>query len=70
MNKDRFEWPIAKIIAIIPGADGNVRASKVEMSGKTYLRPIDSLIPLEGMDISDRLPPGEDVAPSQRGQPE
>ena len=53
--KDRFEWPVGRIEELIPGTDGIVRAAKVSMQGRLYVRPIKSLIPLEGQDCPGQL---------------
>ena len=59
-SRDRQEWPIAHIRQLIPGADGVIRTARITMNGRSYIRPVKNLIPLEG--ISSSSPPSEDVA--------
>lgn len=48
-EKDRFAWPIARIMDLMPDADGHIRRAIVEVAGRTLERPVKSLIPLEGV---------------------
>ena len=47
----RAFWKLCKILEVIPGKDGNVRAAKVEVASvkgkKVFRRPLQHLIPLE-----------------------
>ncbi|EZA46580.1 hypothetical protein X777_00012, partial [Ooceraea biroi] len=40
------KWPLARVIAVHPGADGLVRVVSVRTSTSTYKRPITKLCPL------------------------
>jgi hypothetical protein len=44
---DRGEWPLGRVVETYPGADGFVRAVKVQSKSKEYIRPIHRLCPLE-----------------------
>ena len=43
----RGKWPLARILQVYPGKDGNVRVVDILVRGKTYRRPINVLVPLE-----------------------
>jgi len=43
----RLEWPMAKIVELIPGRDGNVRVARIKTSKGELIRPIQRLVPLE-----------------------
>ena len=43
----RGRWPLGRIQAVFPGADGYVRAVDVLVQGTTYRRPIVRICPLE-----------------------
>ena len=46
-NKKRQDWPIAKIIELIPGSDGNIRVAKIKTASGDFVRPLQRLYPLE-----------------------
>jgi len=46
-NKKRWQWPLAKIIELFPGKDGNVRVAKVKTAAGKLVRPLQRLFPLE-----------------------
>ncbi|GBN00346.1 hypothetical protein AVEN_270118-1 [Araneus ventricosus] len=52
-NSKRIYWPLAKVMKLIPGRDGRVRAVEVSMGGGAFLRPIQRLYSL-GVSGADR----------------
>jgi len=46
-DKRRLQWPLARIIELIPGRDGIVRTVRVKTHHGMLLRPIQRLYPLE-----------------------
>ncbi|GFT67849.1 uncharacterized protein TNCV_1087311 [Trichonephila clavipes] len=46
-SKKRINWPLAVIVELVPGRDGNVRAVKVKTHTGVFLRPIQRIFPLE-----------------------
>lgn len=46
-NKKRFEWPLGRIVDLIPGKDGKIRVVKVKTTTGTLTRPLQRLYPLE-----------------------
>lgn len=46
-NAKRLDWPIGRIVEILPGKDGPARLVKVQTSRGLMLRPIQRLFPLE-----------------------
>ncbi|MCG8432341.1 MAG: hypothetical protein MJA29_14380 [Candidatus Omnitrophica bacterium] len=42
----RGNWPLAKIMEVMPSGDGLVRSVKVKAKGKEFIRPITKLVPL------------------------
>ncbi len=42
----RALWPTGKVKAVIPGADGKVRAAEIQVKDRTYIRPVVRLIKL------------------------
>ena len=52
-NKKRCEWPLAKIIELIPGKDEKVRVAKVRTTGGILNRPLQRLYPLEVASAED-----------------
>ncbi|GFX05903.1 integrase catalytic domain-containing protein [Trichonephila clavipes] len=53
--KKRLQWPLARVIKLIPGKDGLVRTVKLKTQSCTLIRPIQSVFPLEvrGNDITN-----------------
>jgi len=46
-DKRRLQWPLARIVELIPGRDGVVRTTRVKALHGILLRPIQRLFPLE-----------------------
>jgi len=46
-NKKRWEWPIARILELIPGRDGHVRVAKLKTSSGILTRPIQRIYSME-----------------------
>jgi hypothetical protein len=47
-NVKRVNWPLARVIQLLPGRDDTVRVVKVKLaSGKEVLRPVQRIYPLE-----------------------
>ena len=42
----RASWPLARVIEVLPGDDGRVRAVRVDSGGRVYARPVAKLIRL------------------------
>ncbi|GFU32402.1 DUF5641 domain-containing protein [Nephila pilipes] len=45
--KKRLQWPLARVIKLIPGKDGLVRTVKRRTQSCTLIRPIQRVFPLE-----------------------
>ncbi|GFX67811.1 integrase catalytic domain-containing protein [Trichonephila clavipes] len=45
--KKRLQWPLARVIKLIPGKDGLVRTVKLKTQSCTLIRPIQRVFPLE-----------------------
>jgi len=45
-NKKRFQWPLGKILEIIPGKDDKVRVARVKTATGILLRPVQRLYSL------------------------
>lgn len=46
-DRRRLQWPLARIIELIPGRDGVVGTAKVKTQNGILLRPVQRLFPLE-----------------------
>ena len=46
-DSPRAHWPLARILEVYIGKDGNIRSAKIQVSDKSYVRPIVKLCPLE-----------------------
>ena len=46
-DSPRAHWPLARILEVYKGKDGNIRSAKIQVSDKSYVRPIVKLCPLE-----------------------
>jgi len=46
-DSPRAHWPLARIVEVYKGVDGNVRSAKIQVSDRNYVRPIVKLCPLE-----------------------
>ncbi|GFU50668.1 integrase catalytic domain-containing protein [Trichonephila clavipes] len=53
--KKRLQWPLARVIKLIPGKDGLVRTVKLKTQSRTLIRPIQRMFPFEvsGNDITN-----------------
>lgn len=40
----RALWPVGKVSATVPGADGKIRTAEVQVQGRKYIRPVSKLI--------------------------
>ncbi|GBL92775.1 hypothetical protein AVEN_161746-1 [Araneus ventricosus] len=45
--KKRLQWPLARVIVLIPGKDGLVRTVKLKTQSSTLIHPIQRVFPLE-----------------------
>ncbi|GFT32057.1 uncharacterized protein TNCV_3468811 [Trichonephila clavipes] len=52
-NKKRLSWPIAKIIELIPGRDGEIRTVRLKIQHGTVIRPVQRIFPLEVQAIAN-----------------
>ncbi|GFS92566.1 DUF5641 domain-containing protein [Trichonephila clavipes] len=52
-NKKRLSWPIAKIIELIPGRDGEIRTVRLKTQHGTVIRPVQRIFPLEVQAIAN-----------------
>jgi len=55
-NKRRWEWPMARIVELLPGKDGHVRVAKVKTAVGILTRPIQHLNALEVSSPEDKPP--------------
>jgi len=46
-DKKRLQWPLAKVVELIPGRDGLVRVAKLKTQHGVLVRPLQRLYPLE-----------------------
>lgn len=46
-NKKRYEWPLGRIVELIPGKDDKVRVARVKTRQGIFTRPLQRLYPLE-----------------------
>ncbi|GFT21338.1 integrase catalytic domain-containing protein [Trichonephila clavipes] len=55
--KKRLQWPLARVIELIPGKDGLVRTVRVKTQHSILVRPIQRIFPLEvsGSDFQELL---------------
>lgn len=42
----RAQWPIGRVVKLIPSADGHVRSAQVQVNDRLYLRPVAKLVRL------------------------
>ncbi|GFT01922.1 DUF5641 domain-containing protein [Trichonephila clavipes] len=52
-NKKRLSWPIAKIIELIPGRDGEIRTVRLKTQHGAVIRPVQRIFPLEVQAIAN-----------------
>jgi len=46
-NKKRIQWPMARILKLIPVKDGNIRVAQVQTANGILTRPLQRLFPME-----------------------
>ena len=46
-TEKRFNWPVARVLELIRGRDGNTRVVKLKTSSGMLTRPVQKLHPLE-----------------------
>ncbi|CAG7815247.1 unnamed protein product, partial [Allacma fusca] len=46
-NQRRLNWPLGKVLELIPGPDGNVRVVRVQTASGEILRPVQRIYPSE-----------------------
>ncbi|GFR15602.1 protein LTV1 [Trichonephila clavata] len=46
-NKKRLYWPLAEVLELLPGRDGNIRTMKLKCGNAEMIRPVQRLFPLE-----------------------
>lgn len=48
-------WPVGKVTATYPGADGRIRIAAIKVNDQTYVRPVARLVQLPNLkdDIED-----------------
>ncbi|GFS69119.1 DUF5641 domain-containing protein [Trichonephila clavipes] len=51
--KKRLSWPIAKVIELIPGRDGEIRTVRLKTQLGTVIRPVQRIFPLEVQAIAN-----------------
>ena len=52
-HASRGRWPLARVLETYTGKDGLIRSVKIQMKGRTFVRPIVKLYPLELSDSKD-----------------
>ncbi|GFQ80305.1 DUF5641 domain-containing protein [Trichonephila clavata] len=52
-NKKRLSWPIAKIIELIPGRDGEIRTVRLKTHYGTVIYPVQRIFRLEVQSIAN-----------------
>lgn len=55
MNTSPSDWPLARIIEVLPGKDGVVRVVKLKTTSGTYVRPANRLIPITNLDEDNQI---------------
>ncbi|XP_029688155.1 uncharacterized protein [Takifugu rubripes] len=53
----RALWPVGKVTATYPGADGRIRTAAIEVKDRTYIRPVAHLIQLPKLEDRATDPP-------------
>ncbi|GFS86036.1 DUF5641 domain-containing protein [Nephila pilipes] len=63
-NKKHLFWPIAKIIELIPGRDGEIRTVRLKTQHGSVIRPVQRIFPLEIQAIAnnDKELKGESIS--------
>jgi hypothetical protein len=62
----RAQWPLARVLHVFPGTDGHVRTANVQFRGKTFLRPITKIFPLEI--VEDKSSDVAGLEPNEEGE--
>ncbi|GFT01926.1 DUF5641 domain-containing protein [Trichonephila clavipes] len=52
-NKKRLSWPLAKIIELIPGRDGEIRTVRLKTQHGAVIHPVQRIFPLEVQAIAN-----------------
>ena len=47
----RALWPVGKVTAVFPGADGRIRTAQVQVKDRTYTRPVARIIRLPSLPL-------------------
>ncbi|TWW77718.1 hypothetical protein D4764_12G0011080 [Takifugu flavidus] len=53
----RALWPVGKVTATYPGADGRIRTAAIEVKDRTYIRPVARLVQLPKLEDRATDPP-------------
>ncbi|XP_048010442.1 uncharacterized protein LOC125244397 [Megalobrama amblycephala] len=48
-NLPRAQWPIGRVVKLIPSRDGCIRTVEIQVRDKIYTRPVARLVPLPGL---------------------
>ena len=62
-NVKRLDWPLARILELLPGKDGKVRVAKVKTAMGILTRPLQRLYPMEVSSFSESVPSVFPIAP-------
>ncbi len=54
----RAQWPVGRVVKLIPSADGHIRSAQVRVSDRLYLQPVAKLVRLPA------LPDGGETDPN------
>lgn len=65
----RLEWPLGKIVELIPGKDGKVRVARLKTSKGQLIRPLQRLYPLETISADVLNTTEEDTKEDSAGVP-
>ncbi|XP_058508983.1 uncharacterized protein LOC131475122 [Solea solea] len=52
----RALWPVGKVTATYPGADGRIRTAAIKVKDRTYVRPVARLVQLPKLEDSAEVP--------------
>lgn len=52
-DSKRLNWPLGRIIELLPGKDGKVRLVRVKTTKGQLLRPVQRIYPLECVDSTE-----------------
>lgn len=48
-NLPRAQWPIGRVVKLIPSRDGCIRTVEIQVRDKIYTQPVAHLVPLPGL---------------------